>query len=334
MKIYKVGGYVRDKILGVKSKDIDWLVVGSTPEEMIKNGFTQVGKNFPVFIHPDTKEEYALARKEQKTGLGHKNFEFNFSPEITLEEDLARRDLTINAIAEDESGSLIDPFNGRSDIENKILRHVSDSFFEDPLRALRVCRFAATLPEFSIHTETFDALKRISDSGELKHLSRERVWDETLKALKGDFLKYLELIKKIGLDEPWFSGLENIPSSLPSNIIDKWCYVARENNFKFGENLLNSKDFSKRLALWKNLSILQDINDKNLLSRKLMGLSQNIDIDDIAKVVPYFLEKAEFIYKIIKDYKKRDLAHLNCMNAEEIKDAKASIFLEIIEKHE
>ena len=133
MKIYKVGGCVRDKILGVKSKDIDWLVVGCTPEEMIKNGFTQVGKNFPVFIHPDTKEEYALARKEQKTGLGHKNFEFNFSPEITLEEDLARRDLTINAIAEDESGNLIDPFSGRSDIENKILRHVSDSFFEDPL---------------------------------------------------------------------------------------------------------------------------------------------------------------------------------------------------------
>ena len=128
--------------------------------------------------------------------------------------------------------------------------------------------------------------------------------------------------------------IRDSPSSLPSNIIDKWCYVARENNFKFGENLLHSKDFSKRLALWKNLSNLQDINDKNLLSRELIGLSQNIDIDDIAKVVPYFSEKAEFIYKIIKDYKKRDLAHLNGMNAEEIKDAKASTFLEIIEKHE
>ena len=141
MKIYLVGGAVRDKLLGIPVKDRDWVVVGSSPDEMKEKGFKQVGKDFPVFIDPKTGEEYALARTERKSGHGYTGFEFDTNSNVTLEEDLARRDLTINAIAQDEDGNLIDPFNGQEDIKNKKLRHVSDAFSEDPLRVLRVARF-------------------------------------------------------------------------------------------------------------------------------------------------------------------------------------------------
>ena len=167
MKIFKVGGAVRDTQMGLKPKDTDWVVVGSSPEEMIEKGFKQVGKNFPVFLHPNTNEEYALARKDRKTGVGHKNFQFNFSPSVTLEEDLERRDLTINSMALDEDGNLIDPFNGAKDIKNKCLRPVSQAFFEDPLRALRVARFKAQFPEFFLHESMEQALNKISVSNEL-----------------------------------------------------------------------------------------------------------------------------------------------------------------------
>ena len=136
MRIYKVGGAVRDKLMGLTPKDNDWLVVGGSVLEMEKLGFQKVGKDFPVFLHSETKEEYALARKESKTGKGYKGFKFDFSPDVTLEEDLKRRDLTINAIAEDQDGNIIDPYGGRSDLEAKVLKHVSESFFEDPLRSL------------------------------------------------------------------------------------------------------------------------------------------------------------------------------------------------------
>ena len=143
MKIYLVGGAVRDKLLGISVKDRDWVVIGATPEEMIKKGFKAVGDDFPVFLHPETKEEYALARTERKSGKGYKGFVFYSSPKITLEDDLKRRDLTINAIAEDDNGNLIDPYGGEADLKNGILRHVSPAFVEDPLRILRIARFAA-----------------------------------------------------------------------------------------------------------------------------------------------------------------------------------------------
>ena len=199
MKIYKVGGAVRDRLMGLKPKDTDWVIVGSSISELEKKGFQQVGKDFPVFLHPDTKEEYALARKEIKTGKGYKGFEFHFSPDITLEEDLKRRDLTINAIAEDQDGNIIDPHNGQKDIKEKVLRHVSESFFEDPLRALRVARFHAQFEDFIIHPDTEDALRKISKSGELKELSRERVWEETAKSLELKFEKFLQTIKDFNL---------------------------------------------------------------------------------------------------------------------------------------
>jgi len=182
MKVYKVGGAVRDRLLGLPVVDHDWVVVGATPEEMEALGYKAVGRDFPVFLHPETHEEYALARTERKTGPGYKGFVFNADPGVTLEEDLQRRDVTINAMAEDEDGNLIDPYHGREDLEAGILRHVSEAFVEDPLRVLRVARFAARFG-FAIAEETLALMRAISASGELQALTPERVWTETERGL-------------------------------------------------------------------------------------------------------------------------------------------------------
>ena len=181
IKIYKVGGYVRDKIMGIESNDVDYVVVGATPKEMLNLGFESVGKDFPVFLHPQTREEYALARKEFKRGHGYHGFDFEVSG-VTLEDDLYRRDITINAIAMDADNNLIDPFNGKKDLENKTLRHVSLHFREDPLRVLRVARFASKL-NFNIHPSTLSLMQEIVNSGELSYLTPERILLELEKAL-------------------------------------------------------------------------------------------------------------------------------------------------------
>jgi tRNA nucleotidyltransferase (CCA-adding enzyme) len=180
-----VGGAVRDELLGRAPGDRDWVVVGSTPEQLIDLGYVQIGRDFPVFLHPESKEEYALARTERKRGIGHTGFQVDASPLVTLEEDLQRRDLTINAIAKSADGRLIDPYNGQLDLDNKVLRHVSPAFAEDPLRVFRVARFAALLTDFSIAEETMALMSTMSTSGELQTLSAERVWQELSKALAG-----------------------------------------------------------------------------------------------------------------------------------------------------
>jgi tRNA nucleotidyltransferase (CCA-adding enzyme) len=214
MEIYLVGGAVRDKLLGKPGKDSDWVVVGSTPEEMEEQNFKPVGKDFPVFLHPETKEEYALARTERKSGKGYKGFTFHTSKVITLEEDLARRDLTINAIAEDHTGKLIDPFNGKQDIEDKILRHVSPAFVEDPLRVLRVARFAARFG-FRIAPETMSLMNEISESGELDALVPERVWNELERAMgetyPSRFILALRACHALGILFPEIERLFGVP---------------------------------------------------------------------------------------------------------------------------
>ena len=182
MKIYEVGGAVRDELLGLPVKDRDWVVVGATPDEMIDLGYKPVGKDFPVFLHPETHEEYALARTERKTGRGYHGFQFHTSPDVTLEEDLQRRDLTINAIARDEDGNLIDPYNGADDLSVGVLRHVSPAFSEDPVRILRVARFAARFG-FEIAAETAGLMREIVTSGEVDALVPERVWQELSRGL-------------------------------------------------------------------------------------------------------------------------------------------------------
>jgi tRNA nucleotidyltransferase (CCA-adding enzyme) len=185
MQTYLVGGAVRDALLNIPIKDKDWVVVGSTPAELINLGYSQVGADFPVFLHPKSKEEYALARTERKSGSGYQGFNCDFNPDITLEEDLMRRDLTVNAMAQNDDGSIVDPYNGQQDIKDKKLRHVSDAFSEDPLRVLRVARFAARFAHlgFTIANETITLMQDIANSGELALLTPERVWQETERAL-------------------------------------------------------------------------------------------------------------------------------------------------------
>ena len=182
MKIYEVGGAVRDELLGLPVKDRDYVVVGATPDEMVDLGYQPVSKDFPVFLHPETHEEYALARTERKTGRGYHGFQFHADPDVTLEEDLKRRDLTINAIARDENGELIDPFNGADDLSLGILRHVSPAFGEDPVRILRVARFAARFG-FEIAPETLELMRGMVTSGEADALVPERVWQELTRGL-------------------------------------------------------------------------------------------------------------------------------------------------------
>jgi tRNA nucleotidyltransferase (CCA-adding enzyme) len=182
MKVYAVGGAVRDELLGLPVKDRDYVVVGATPEEMVRRGFKPVGREFPVFLHPDTHEEYALARTERKVARGYHGFEFRAAPDVTLEQDLARRDLTINAIARDENGALVDPFHGAADLAAGVLRHVSDAFAEDPVRILRVARFAARFG-FEIAAETQALMRRMVEKGEADALVPERVWQEFARGL-------------------------------------------------------------------------------------------------------------------------------------------------------
>jgi len=186
MKIYLVGGAVRDALLGLSGSDRDWLVVGSTPEEMASLGYQPVGKDFPVFLHPETREEYALARTERKTARGYKGFAVHASPDVTLEEDLARRDLTVNAIAQDpKTGKIFDPHHGRKDLQHKVLRHVTDAFREDPVRILRIARFASRFPDFKVASETLALMKAMVDEGEVDALVSERVWQEIARGLMG-----------------------------------------------------------------------------------------------------------------------------------------------------
>lgn len=178
-----VGGAVRDRLLGLPVQDRDWVVVGATPEAMLAAGYTPVGKDFPVFLHPQTHEEYALARTERKTARGYHGFEFSTSPDVTLEQDLQRRDLTINAMAQSEDGELIDPYGGLADLRAKVLRHVSHAFAEDPVRILRLARFAARFVEFSVAAETLVLMRRMVDEGEVDALVPERVWQELSRGL-------------------------------------------------------------------------------------------------------------------------------------------------------
>ena len=294
MKIYLVGGAVRDRLMGIVSKDRDYLVVGSTPEEMVRLGYKPIGKDFPVFLHPISKEEYALARTEKKVGKGYHGFEFYTSADVSLEEDLSRRDITINAIAEDEEGNIYDPFNGVDDIKNKIIRHVSDAFSEDPLRVLRVARFASLDFEFKVQKETLALMKKMVESGELKTLSVERVVAEVTKGLEGEnpdiMIHYL---CESGALNEIFPGL-NSPSDSPSLIEQKAknfvsLGLAIKNNSKslateskiimlliapyFFKDLRNIKTIEEQSHLLKHLK-LSNTNHKILKS--LVDEEQNL----------------------------------------------------------
>ncbi|MGE8572651.1 MAG: multifunctional CCA addition/repair protein [Acinetobacter amyesii] len=201
MQVYLVGGAVRDHLLGHPYHEKDYVVVGATPEQLLAQGYQPVGKDFPVFLHPETKDEYALARTERKSGHGYHGFEFYTDVNVTLEQDLIRRDLTINAIAMDDAGNVYDPYGGQRDLEQRVLRHVSDAFVEDPLRVLRIARFAARYKAlgFKVADETLELMQELAKSGELEALTPERVWKETSRALMEDHAdEYFEVLRACG----------------------------------------------------------------------------------------------------------------------------------------
>ena len=213
MKTYLVGGAVRDRLLGLPVLERDWVVVGATPAELSALGYRSVGKDFPVFLHPDTKEEHALARTERKTAKGYHGFEFHTEPGVTLEDDLKRRDLTINAIAEQADGTLVDPYGGAADLKAKLLRHVSPAFSEDPVRVLRAARFAARFAPlgFTVAPETLALMRGMVESGEVDALVPERVWQETLKALNCEKPSvYFEVLRECGALEKVFPELARL----------------------------------------------------------------------------------------------------------------------------
>ncbi|MFK3866574.1 multifunctional CCA addition/repair protein [Pseudoalteromonas rhizosphaerae] len=211
-KVYLVGGAVRDSLLGHQSKDKDYVVVGETPATLLARGYQAVGNDFPVFLHPKTKDEYALARTERKNGKGYTGFTVDASTSVTLEEDLARRDLTINSMAMDDQGNIIDPFNGQTDLKNKILRHTTDAFAEDPVRVLRIARFLARFGEqWSIHPDTQALMNKLKENGELAHLVPERVWNETEKTLNEKHPQlFFQALNGLGLF-PEIEAMQGIP---------------------------------------------------------------------------------------------------------------------------
>ncbi len=217
MKTYLVGGAVRDKLLGYPHHENDWVVVGAHPDDMLNLGYKPVGKDFPVFLHPETREEYALARTERKTAPGYQGFSFHTGSDVTLEDDLSRRDLTINAIAEDSDGNLVDPHNGRADIQNRVLRHVSAAFAEDPVRILRVARFAARYHHlgFTLADETLTLMRDMVNAGEVEHLVAERVWKELERALRErdpqQFIETLRNCDALAVIMPEVDNLFGVP---------------------------------------------------------------------------------------------------------------------------
>lgn len=243
-RVYLVGGAVRDELLGRSGGDRDWVVVGATPEAMLEAGFTQVGRDFPVFLHPTSHEEYALARTERKTGQGHLGFECHAGPEVTLEEDLSRRDLTINAIAREPGGGLVDPFGGQQDLALHQLRHVSSAFSEDPLRIMRVARFTAQLG-FDVAPATQQLMRAMAAAGALAELPAERVWQEFVKALSySSAVGFIDLLRHIDALAPWFSECADLATDFQ--------FVGNTPLQRYG-SLGAALDNSARAALGKRL---------------------------------------------------------------------------------
>jgi tRNA nucleotidyltransferase (CCA-adding enzyme) len=329
MTIYRVGGYVRDKLLGLKPYDCDYVVTGSSPEKMLQLGYTQVGRSFPVFLHPTTKEEYALARTEKKISSGHTGFSTNSSSNVTLEQDLSRRDITINAIAEDMNGEIIDPFNGVQDLRDHIIRHVSAAFSEDPLRILRVARFAARF-NFKIADETLELLTTMGINQDGLALSRERILNELDKALSyqytSRFFKVLIATKNLAVFFPtlakviecknkqnqFISTLEQLTNTKTKYLF--LAYILAANNFKTNENEFSTD--KKKLTLMKHATLIFEFlaqqspnqsNDEQILdllkkSNALRDQRSFLQLLQLLAELPYYRnDNSRLILKLLEE---------------------------------
>ena len=335
MKIYEVGGAVRDALLNKKAKDKDWVVVGASPEEMILKGFKPIGKDFPVFIHPESNEEYALARTERKTGHGYHGFNFYYGKEVTLEEDLSRRDLTINAIAKDSDGNIIDPYGGRNDIKNKIFRHVSDAFSEDPLRAVRLARFHTYehLKDFSIDETTEKMLEEIVSSGEIANLSSDRIWTETDRALSSKNPNiFFEVIIKHKMCSPFFDKLRVPMCDTSSNNLVRWAELQVNNDFSLGDNLpVPNAQKNASDVLMKLIKITKDMSNEsliNLLPKVNMERNRSL-ISDLCSL-KHLSDSKDLILRLSANTIKADFSVLKNTPTEKIYEEKHKIYKQIV----
>ena len=354
MKTYLVGGAIRDKLLGIEPKEKDWVVVGSSQKELINLGYKQVGKQFPVFLHPDTSEEYALARVEKKVGPGHKGFEFTANKKVTLEEDLLRRDLTINAIAQDEKGKLIDPYGGLADIEERVIRHVSDAFSEDPLRVLRVARFYAKLKKygFKIHDSTIKIMKKVVHNNEIETLSKERLWNEISKVfnennpwmffealIKTDFAKSYcpEIINNENLKEKilHFSEIDiekNIFLSISGfsiNFIEFFGFPKKILDLYFLFNEFGTKFISLKIDSKEIVNFLDQLDAFRRPERL------EVFLDQISHFLEFHNKKDLEILSVFREiqvlvYEKIDYGDLKKLSVEEIKSKVENIHIKLI----
>ena len=335
MKIYEVGGAVRDALLNEEAKDKDWVVVGSSPEEMAAKGFRPIGKDFPVFLHPETNEEYALARTEKKSGQGYHGFNFYFGKEVTLEEDLSRRDLTINAMAKDDDGKIIDPFGGRKDLENKIFRHVSDAFSEDPLRAIRLARFHTYkhLSNFEIAEGTKKLISEIVDSGEIAKLSPNRIWTETERALSSSNPNiYFKILLEYNLQKPYLDGLQSSLCDSGENIQVRWAELQINNNFVLGENLPIPNTFSNASKTLRMLSNIKLDSKENELLKALQEISferNSVLIESLVKL-PHLEHTKQLILKLLSGMKETNFSVLANIPKEQIEEEKFKLLIKVI----
>lgn len=274
MKIYLVGGAVRDSLLNQPVTERDWVVVGATVDDMLALNYRTVGKDFPVFLHPKTREEYALARTERKTGKGYRGFSFHASPDVTLEEDLKRRDLTINAIAQDEDGQLTDPFDGQADLKQKMLRHVSPAFAEDPVRILRIARFAARFGEFTIADETLDLMKTMVTNGEVDALVAERVYKELSRAIAQSYPeRFFQTLDQCGALTVLFPQLDDLTKTLEQ--LNAAAKLSEQPSVRLA-TVLGDLDQSIIIALCKRYAIPNDVQQLALLASKHQQTLTNI----------------------------------------------------------
>lgn len=335
MKIYKVGGAIRDSLLGKAPNDSDWVVVGSSPEEMMDKGFKPIGKDFPVFLHPKTNEEYALARTEKKTGYGYKGFNFFFGKEVTLEQDLSRRDLTINAIAQDEHGNIIDPFDGRGDLTRKVFKHVSNAFIEDPLRSLRLARFHSYehLEQFTISEDTKKIVKKIADSGEIEKLSSDRFWSEIHKALlsKNSTAFFKQMIS-LDIYKFFMPNLSNPNCGIADAPDIKWAELQHNNNFPLSNVLPVPNNFTHAvnlLQLLKKITKDADIGDLNKIIQEI-NVSRNKDLINKLLVVECLTDSKNLIKEIMTDVCEIDFSNLKDIEPGKIQEKKDNMYNEIL----
>ena len=339
MRIFQVGGSVRDEILGVEANDKDWVVVGSSPEKMVAEGFKPIGKDFPVFLHPESNEEYALARTEKKSGKGYKGFTFFFDESVTLEEDLKRRDFTINSIAKDANGNLIDPYGGLADIKNKIFRQASQAFSEDPLRAIRYARFKtySHLSDFNLDDSTKESIKNIGQSNELAYLSGDRVWMEVEKALSSPkTANFFSSLISLGLTEPWFPQIKHFDIDESNSPQLKWAEIQSLNTPKIPQYELGvPKEFVEYCHLSYSLDQIDfDTLTNDLLIDALEELNLHRNHKKVVEILKLklFDDKRDYWIKLKDNILSKDFSILGQAPKEDVMKIKKDLYIEAIKE--